>query len=285
MIAVTSGKGGTGKTTLSTGLFYLLARHHDGDVQLLDCDVEEPDCHIFIQGTETNSDPVNILIPEIDPEKCTFCGQCSEVCAFQAILLFPPARFIEVSKDMCRGCGACRYVCPENAITERKTETGRITRYEYYKKAGFVEGRLRAGSAMQTRVIRETLARGNKSGIVLIDSPPGTSCPVVAVVSAADYVVMVAEPSPFGLHDLKLMVETVKKQGKDHGIVINKAGFDYPPLYDFVQTQNIPLLGEIPFKKELAMACSRGEVIAGGGEEIRIIFTGIINSVLDGKTL
>lgn len=215
-IAITSGKGGTGKTTVSTGLFQVLTKYMKYNVQLLDCDVEEPDCHIFIKASPKTKYPVNIAIPTIDPEKCTFCGKCKNACAFNAIVMLPPAKFIEVNESLCHGCGACKYVCDEGAITEKKMEIGQIEHFDYYAKDEFIEGRMNVGNALQTRVIRETIKHSKNNGIILFDSPPGTSCPVVATVSKADYVIMVTEPTPFGLHDLKLMVETVKQIGKKH---------------------------------------------------------------------
>jgi len=282
-IAITSGKGGTGKTTVSTGLFQVLTKYMKYNVQLLDCDVEEPDCHIFIKASETAKYPVNIFKPEIDVEKCTFCGKCKAVCAFNAIVLLPTAHFIEVVGDMCHGCGACSYVCPQGAIVEKNEEIGQVTHFDYYARDEFIEGRMNVGNSLQTRVIRDTITHAKEKGIVLFDSPPGTSCPVVATVSKADYVVMVTEPTPFGLHDLKLMVETVKQLGKTHGIVVNKAGLNYKPLYDYIHQNKISLLGEIPFKKELAGAYSKGEIVAETSEEIKKIFVDIINKILNEK--
>jgi MinD superfamily P-loop ATPase len=284
-IAITSGKGGTGKTTVSTGLFHVLTNYAKREVQLLDCDVEEPDCHLFIKADKTGSSDVTIAVPEIDAEKCTFCGKCKAVCAFNAIIMLPAAKFIEGVEDMCHGCGACSYICPEKAITENNRIIGLITHNEYHTKDDFIEGRLKVGSALQTRVIRETLNHGRENGIMLYDSPPGTSCPVVAVISKADYVILVTEPTPFGLHDLKLLTETVQKLGKKHGIVINKSGLNYKPLYDYIHEHKLDLIAEIPFKKELAKAYSTGNIITEADEEIRRVFTGIINRVIDGQTL
>lgn len=284
-IAITSGKGGTGKTTVSTGLLQVLTKYMKCNVQLLDCDVEEPDCHIFVKATESAGYPVYIYIPEIDTEKCSFCGKCKTACAFNAIVMLPPAGFIEVSADMCHGCGVCSYVCNEEAITENKKETGKITCFDYYTKDEFIEGRMSVGSTLQTRVIKKTLNHARQNGIVLYDSPPGTSCPVIATVSKADYVIMVTEPTPFGLHDLKLMTKTVNRLGKKYGIIINKSGLHYKPLYDFIRHSNSYIIGEIPFRKELAVAYSRGEMIAETSYEIKKIFTDIANRILNEKTI
>jgi len=197
-IAITSGKGGTGKTTVSTGLFHVFSKYLKYDVQLLDCDAEEPNCHIFIKSNITASYPVNISIPYIDPGKCTFCGKCKNVCAFNSIVMLPAIKFIEVAEDMCHGCGACSYVCTEGAITETNKAAGKVSYYDCHGKDDFIEGRMNVGSALQTRVIRGTIKHARKEGIVLFDSPPGTSCPVVAAVSQSDFVVMVTEPTLLG---------------------------------------------------------------------------------------
>lgn len=284
-IAITSGKGGTGKTTVSTGLFYMLSKHLKYTVQLLDCDVEEPDCHIFIKALRTAGFPVTTFIPVIDTERCTFCGKCKSICAYNSLIMLPSASFIEVVEDMCHGCGACLYVCNEKAITEGVKEIGTVNCHEYHAGDDFIEGRLQVGSALQTRVIRETLNYAKQKGITLYDSPPGTSCPVVAAISKADYVIMVTEPTPFGLYDLKLMINTVRQLKKDHGIVINKAGLEFRRLYDYIKNENIPLLGEIPFKREYARDYSLGRILPETDSRLRDIFTGIIHKVLNGKTV
>jgi MinD superfamily P-loop ATPase len=284
-IAITSGKGGTGKTTVSTSLFHVLTKYLKYNVQLLDCDVEEPDCHIFIRASETARYPVTISVPQIDAGKCTFCGKCKVVCAFNAIIMMPAAKFIEIVEDMCHGCGACSYVCKEKAIVEHNRVIGSISYHDYYAKDEFIEGRMNVGSALQTRVIRETIKHAHEKGIILYDSPPGTSCPLVAIVSKADYVILVTEPTPFGLHDLKLMMETVKQLGKKYGIVINKAGLDYKPLFEYISHNKMPLLGEIPFKREYARAYSQGNILVESDPGLPRLFVNIINRVIDGKTL
>jgi MinD superfamily P-loop ATPase len=284
-IAITSGKGGTGKTTVSTGLFYVLTKHLKYNVQLLDCDVEEPDCHIFIKASKTDSYPVIISIPQIDASKCTFCGKCKKICAFNAFIILPAASFIEVVEDMCHACGACSYVCEEKAIHEHNSVIGTITHHDYFAKDEFIEGRMKVGSALQTRVIRETIKHAQHDGIVLYDSPPGTSCPVIAAVSKADYVLLVTEPTPFGLYDLRLMVETVKTIGKKYGIVINKAGLYYQPLYDYIKKEEIPLLGEIPFSKEYAKAYSTGKILPENDNTLINLFQTIIKQVIHAETV
>ena len=284
-IAITSGKGGTGKTTVSTCLFHVFTRYLKYDVQLLDCDSEEPDCHVFIKSKKTSVCPVNISIPYIDPGKCIFCGKCKNVCAFNAIVMLPAINFIEADQDMCHGCGACSYICPEQAITEKNKTIGKLSFYDYYGNGDFIEGRINVGSVLQTPVIKDTIKHAREEGIVLLDSPPGTSCPVIATVSKADYVIMVTEPTPFGLHDLRLMADTVKELGKDNGILINKSGFNYKPLYEYIDQNKITLLGEIPFKKEYEMAYSKGEILTAYDSKLNDLFAGIIKTVLNEKTV
>jgi MinD superfamily P-loop ATPase len=284
-IAIASGNGGTVKTTVSTGLFHVLTKHMHYNAQLLDCDVEEPDCHIFIKESQTVCYPVSIAIPKIESEKCTFCGKCKVMCISNAIVMLPTVKFIEVVEDMCHGCGACSYVCQEKAITEQNEEIGTISLYKYLARNEFIEGRMKVGKALQTRVIKETIKYSKQDGIILYDSPPGTSCPVIASIARSDYTIMVTEPTPFGLHDLKLMTETVKLLGKKHGIVINKAGFKYMPLYEFINANKIPLLGEIPFKRDYAIAYSQGKILVESDPGLQKLFIGIINKISGGKTI
>ena len=278
-IAITSGKGGTGKTTVAVSLFHYLAEVRKEPVQLVDCDVEEPNCAIFLQAEKTGEHRVGIRIPSIDTGSCTFCGECREICAFQAIIMLPPASFIEVVEEQCHGCGACSYVCPEHAITENNQEIGKITFFRYQEMNDFLEGRLKVGSALQTQVIRELLEHVNGKGTVLLDAPPGASCPVVAVISQADYVLMVTEPTPYGLNDLKIMVETVRQIGKKAGVVVNRTGLDYAPLYTWLQEENIPVLAGIPFHRKYAGAYADGIILSEAFPEIRELMGTILKAI------
>ncbi|MGC9472022.1 MAG: P-loop NTPase [Bacteroidales bacterium] len=278
-IAITSGKGGTGKTTLAVSLFHYLAKVKNEPVQLVDCDVEEPNCALFLQAEKTGEQRVNISIPTIDADVCTFCGKCHEICAFQAIIMLPPASFIEVVEEQCHGCGACSYVCPEHAITENDQEIGKISFFRYRQKNDFLEGRLKVGSALQTRVIRELLGQVNHRGTVLMDDPPGASCPVVAVISQVDYVLMVTEPTPYGLNDLQIMVETVRQTGKKAGVVVNRTGLDYAPLYTYLHQENLPVLAGIPFRREYAGAYAEGIILSEAFPEIREMMQSIIKAI------
>lgn len=282
IIAVASGKGGTGKTTVSTGLFYYLKKYSNASVHLVDCDVEEPDCHIFLDAKQISGIPVAVMMPEIDKAKCTFCAKCKTACAFNAIMMLPSADFIEVVYDMCHACGTCSYMCPENAIREIPVQIGEINTYRWQVDNDFSEGRMKVGSTLQTRVIRQTLKYIQQEGTVILDAPPGTSCPVIAVVTKADYVVMVTEPTPFGLYDLKLMTETVKLINKKHGVIVNKAGLQFDPLYRYLDSMNIPLIGEIPFSRDYARICAEGKILPAEDQKLEKTFGNIFENIMNG---
>lgn len=251
IIAIASGKGGTGKTLVSTSLAISLGKN----VQIIDCDVEEPNSHIFIKPKIDKSEPASIPVPQVNEAKCTFCGKCKEVCAFNAIAVI--ADHVLVFPELCHGCGACSYLCPENAISEADRQIGVVE----CGKAGdidFVHGKLNVGEAMAPPLIRAVKKHIDRSKTVIIDVPPGTSCPVVESIEGSDYCVLVTEPTPFGLNDLVLAVEVVRKLGIPFGIVINRAGFGDSKTEEYCGRENIPILLNIPLDTEIAKAYSRG---------------------------
>lgn len=251
IIAIASGKGGTGKTLVSTSLAISLGKN----VQIIDCDVEEPNSHIFIKPKIDKSEPASIPVPQVNEAKCTFCGKCKEVCAFNAIAVI--ADHVLVFPELCHGCGACSYLCPENAISEVDRQIGVVE----CGKAGdidFVHGKLNVGEAMAPPLIRAVKKHIDCSKTVIIDVPPGTSCPVVESIEGSDYCVLVTEPTPFGLNDLVLAVEVVRKLGIPFGIVINRAGFGDSKTEEYCGRENIPILLNIPLDTEIAKAYSRG---------------------------
>jgi MinD superfamily P-loop ATPase len=206
IISVASGKGGTGKTLVATSL--ALSLKDSGKVQLLDCDVEEPNDHVFLKPEITGSKNVSILVPKVDEEKCTYCGKCAEVCAYHAIAVL--GNHVLTFPQLCHGCGACSYLCPEKAISEESRETGVVERGRS-DGVGFVQGKLAVGEAMAPPVIRKVKEYAHNDGTVIIDVPPGTSCPVVEAIRGSDFCMLVTEPTPFGLNDLTLAVETVRE--------------------------------------------------------------------------
>lgn len=254
-IAIASGKGGTGKTTVAVNLACVLADNGQ-TVQYLDCDVEEPNGHIFLRPEITATEPVGIPVPVVDEKKCTGCRKCAEVCQYHAIaVLKKPLVFAE----LCHGCGGCALVCPEGAIREENrtigvVETGRADR------VGFAQGRLNVGEPMAPPLIRAVKKKAIAEGVAIMDAPPGTSCPVVATVRDADYVLLVTEPTPFGLNDLRLAVEMIRQLGVPHGVVINRADSGDRRVRDFCMAETIPILLEIPDDRRVAEAYSRGHM-------------------------
>lgn len=261
-IAIASGKGGTGKTTVSVGLFHFLYEKSCKNIQLVDCDVEEPNDAIFFNKPgRTASWEINQPVPEIDNNKCTYCRKCVELCEFNAIVVIPPVNFAEVNSSLCHSCGACSKACRFSAIAEKPKPIGIVNQYNVNIGKGLLEGRLKIGSAMQTMLIRKLKKKVDANAdLLLFDAPPGTSCPVVETVADADYVILVTEPTPFGLHDLKLTVELLSDIKKPFGIIINKAGLGNDEVYDYIRQKGAELLGEIPFSEEFASDYAAGNI-------------------------
>jgi len=251
IISVASGKGGTGKTLVATSLALALGKN----VQILDCDVEEPNAHIFLKPVIDISEAATIPVPQVNKAKCTYCRKCVEVCAFHAIAVL--AEHVLVFPELCHGCGACSYLCPEDAITEVDRQIGVVE----CGRAGdidFVHGRLNVGEAMAPPLIRAVKKHIDRNRTVIIDVPPGTSCPVVESIEGSDFCVLVTEPTPFGLNDLTLAVEVVRKLGIPFGIIINRDGFGDNKTEEFCKTNDIPILMRIPLDTEIARKYSRG---------------------------
>jgi MinD superfamily P-loop ATPase len=249
-IAIASGKGGTGKTTVAVNLALSL-----GNVQLIDCDVENPNGHLFLGQELEEVEPVNIIVPLIDKSKCTNCGKCAEFCRYNALVAFKQDTLF--FPEMCHGCGGCTLVCPESAISEVPRPIGSI----YHADAGrldFWSGLLNIGEPMATPVIKKLKSHTGASGTVILDSPPGTACPVIETMSDADHVILVTEPTPFGLHDLKLAVEVVRMLKLPFGVIVNRMGSGDGRVQKYCAEQGIRLLMEIPQSQEIAELYSRG---------------------------
>lgn len=259
-IAIASGKGGTGKTLVSTNLFYLLA----GDsvpFTLVDCDAEEPNDLLFFRGDREGVFKVAQRVPVIDTDKCTFCGRCKEYCHYNAIFLVPSAGVIRVMEELCHGCGACSVACRDGAITEKEVSLGTVSRYRIAEHASLVEARVDVGVYSPVPVIKAAIGAAGEEGVLLFDAPPGTSCPFIQTVSHADFVVLVTEPTPFGLSDLRQSVETLKVLGKSCGVIVNRAGLGDREIYGYLKEEGIPLLMEIPFDKKIAWHYASGRLI------------------------
>lgn len=262
-IAIASGKGGTGKTTVSVNLYYILSRLCNQCVLLVDCDVEEPNDVIFFpKAVKTEKKQIFQNIPVIDTAKCTFCRKCADWCEFNAISIVKSLGFAEVNHDLCHSCGACTVACNFGAITEHQQPLGVISHFDTGIGKGLTEGRLKVGSAMQTSLIKQVKKNTRDSAeIIIYDAPPGTSCPVVETVADADFVILVTEPTPFGLHDLKITVELLNDLQKTFGVIVNKAGLGNDEVYRFLAENHIDLLGKIPFAKEYAAEYASGNIL------------------------
>ena len=254
IISVASGKGGTGKTTVATNMASALGR----GVRLLDCDVEEPNAHLFLNPVISQVEEVTTFVPEIDEELCTACKKCAEICRFRALAVVGSK--VLVFPELCHSCGGCVEVCDEGAIRDGKRELG-IVESGAARDVLFSHGMLRVGEAMSPPLIKEVRSINSNNGITIIDAPPGTSCPVIAAIKGADFVLMVTEPTPFGLHDLKLGVEAIKTLGIPCGLVINRSDIGDEGVREYAAEEDIPILLEIPFDRKIAEAYSIGKLI------------------------
>jgi len=261
-IAIASGKGGTGKTFVATNIFHTLMKNQIEAV-LVDCDAEAPNSVTFFKTNQTRAIEVTQLVPVIDTNACTFCGKCHEYCNYNAIFILPPMKIINVIEDLCHGCGACSVACKYDAITEKPVSLGMVNLFSNNGKPALIEARMNIGVMSPVPIIKAAIKQINdQAEIAILDSPPGTSCPFIQTVSASDYVILVTEPTPFGLSDLKQSIDTLRKIGKPYGVIINRAGIGNSAVYDWLKENNIPLLIEIPFKKEIAEKYSTGELVS-----------------------
>jgi len=267
--AIASGKGGTGKTTVTASL----AAVWDRPLTAVDLDVEEPNLHLFLNPTTEAETPALMETPVLDTERCTLCGQCAAFCQFKALSVM--GKTLLVFQEMCHGCGGCLALCPEGALSPGGRELGRIVSGHFQAaggaQAGFFMGRLRVGEAMSPPLMRQVKALLPKTADadILIDSPPGVSCPAVNAVMDADCIVLVTEPTPFGLHDLKLAVEAFRPLGKPLGVVVNRAGIGDEKVQQFCREQNLGVWAELPYSRAVAEAYARGEVAARVVPEMR----------------
>ncbi|NLP19120.1 MAG: P-loop NTPase [Firmicutes bacterium] len=255
-IAVASGKGGTGKTTVAVNLALALAEK--GPLQFLDCDVEEPNAHLFLHPSLGEEERVNMPVPVVDEAKCTACGHCAQVCAFNAIAVL--AGHVLTFPELCHGCGGCTLLCPEDALREEPKEIGTIQR-GHSGNISFVHGKIKIGSALAPPIVEAVREQARKEGIVIIDASPGTSCPVVAAVKDVDYCLLVTEPTPFGLHDLNLAVQMLGKLKLAAGVILNRAGEGDEMIEEYCREKGLPLHLKIPFDRRYAALYARGSAL------------------------
>jgi MinD superfamily P-loop ATPase len=273
IVAVASGKGGTGKTTVTASL----AAVWDGPVVGVDLDVEEPNLHLFLQPAIAGSAIAHMMVPEVDEAKCTYCAACSELCQFKAVSVFN--QVILIFPEMCHGCGGCMAVCPEKAISAGQRELGEIS-WGQAGDVGFLSGRLRIGEAMSPPLMRLVKARLNQiltetGGDAIIDAPPGVSCPAVNAVLDSDVIVLVTEPTPFGVYDFKLAWEAFAPLKKPLGAVINRAGVGTEAIYRFCREKGLPILAEIPYDRAIAEAYAHGRIIATVSPSLKQTFVSL----------
>lgn len=274
IISIASGKGGTGKTTVATNLVRVL----DEELSLLDCDVEEPNAHLFLNPEIHSSETAYVTIPIIDSEKCNGCGACVQICRFRALTVV--AGSVMVFPELCHSCGGCKVVCPEDAVSDGQRELG-VVEYGTKDNITFVKGCLRIGEVMAPPLIEKVRESIKPDQLTIIDAPPGTSCPVISAMRDVDFVLLVTEPTPFGLNDLILAVETVRALDLPFGIVINRAGVGDLEIYDFAKRENIPILMEIPFDLEIAKTYSKGKMIVDEFPQLREEFILLFNRIKD----
>ena len=268
IVAIASGKGGTGKTTVAVNLALSLS----GNVQLLDCDVEAPNVHLFLEAQPEGREVVGIPVPVVDADLCNQCGECSRLCQYNAIAVLGTG--VMVFPELCHGCGGCALVCPEDAISEVMRPIG-VVEESRSGSVHLVQGRLYVGETLVPPLIREVRAKSRKEGMVLIDAPPGTSCSMIAAVRGSDFVVLVTEPTPFGLNDLELAVETVRVLGIPCGVVINRAGVGDDRVQEYCAAEGLDVLLEISDDRRIAEAYARGLTLVDAIPDIRPLFASL----------
>lgn len=283
-ICIAGGKGGTGKTTVAANLAVTLAQElapQGTSVTYLDCDVEEPNGHLFLHPILATSDRVTVPVPQVDLDLCLGCGKCAEVCQFNAITVINGKAM--VFPELCHSCGGCRLACPTGAISPTRQEIGTVETgtAQSFTQLNFVQGRLDIGQVKTPPVIKAVKEHIPARGIAILDAPPGTSCPVVESIRQADYLVLVTEPTPFGLHDLKLVVDMARVLGIPFGVVVNRAGIGDRALYTYCQAENIDILAEIPDDRQVAVAYSRGQLAVEVLPEIQTKFAQLGETLLE----
>jgi len=271
IIAVASGKGGTGKTTVATNLALSV-----GPVQFIDCDVEEPNANIFLKTEIIKSEEVVVEIPEIDKTKCDYCGKCSDFCAYNALAVVPSD--VLVFPELCHSCGGCELVCPKNAVSWYGRVVGKVE-HGQAKEIDFCHGLLNVGEMQAIPVIKSLKRKIDRSKNVIIDVPPGTSCPVIESIGGSDYCILVTEPTPFGLHDLRLAVEVVRHLNIPFGVVINRDGIGDRKVELYCKGKNIPVLLKIPERKKIAHLYSKGIALVSESHEWHEMFYLVFNQI------
>jgi len=280
-IAIASGKGGTGKTTIATNLAWTLAQTGK-QVQYLDCDVEEPNGHIFLKPEIKKTEQVTVAVPEVDLKKCTGCGKCGRLCQYSAIVSLKET--VLTFEQLCHSCGGCMLVCPEKAITEKQKIIGSLEQ-GISGSVNFIQGRLQIGDVRTPALIKRVKQKINNEKIAIIDAPPGTSCPVIEAIRDTDFVLLVTEPTPFGLNDLELAVGMVRELKLPFAVVINRSDIGDDCLLRYCQKQDIEVLVEIPDDRKIAEAYSRGLMVVDALPEYKGKFTLLYEQITEQVTV
>ena len=272
IISIASGKGGTGKTTIATSLAATLG----SQAQLLDCDVEEPNCHILTKPLILNRETVRISVPVVNADACSLCGKCAEICRFSAIVLIGGQ--VLTFPEMCHACGGCMLLCPENAIDEAYRELG-VIETGVAGDVDFVHGILRVGEAMSPPLIKAVKERIDPTKTAVLDAPPGASCPVISTVNGSDFIILVTEPTPFGYHDLRIAIEAVSQLGIPCGVVLNRSDIGTQEVQDHCRAEGIPLLMEIPHDRRIAEGYARGDLLIDSVPSFRSRFEDLFSTM------
>jgi len=277
IISIASGKGGTGKTMVATNLALSIVRTgYALSIQVLDCDVEEPNAHIFLKPRMTESRPVYLPVPQVDFERCTYCGKCGEVCQFSAIAVIK--KNVLTFPELCHGCGACSLLCPADAITEVDRQIG-VLEIGQSNGVRFIHGILEISEAMSPPLIKAVKRAAHNSGITIIDVPPGTSCPVIEAVKGSDFCLLVTEPTPFGLNDLILAVEMLRILEIPFGVAVNRSDVGDNKVDDYCIKEDISILMKIPMDRDLAVAYSRGTPLVAAKPEWKGKFVRLLDDI------
>jgi len=270
IIAIASGKGGTGKTTLAVNLSALLAEKRK--TYLVDLDVEEPNSGIFLKGKSVHSRNIFRMVPEWHPSNCIKCGKCQDVCRFNAVLKISDR--VMLFPELCHSCFACSELCPTNSLPMKGQLSGSLNHISVNENLEMIDSVMEIGMVSSVPLIADTITYvdsiSTDTDLILFDSPPGTSCPMIEVCKSADHIIFVTEPTPFGFHDLKLAIKTAEKMNKDFSIVLNRAGSDFDiQILDFCRKEGYRILAKIPYRKKAAELYSEGKLLYQELPEIR----------------